>query len=63
MKRAVTRVELLVAITIIAILAALLLPVLSRAKSSAKRAVCISNIRQINLAVRLYVDEHEGAIP
>jgi len=62
MKRALTLIELLVVLAIIAILAALLLPVLSRAKVAARRTTCTSNIRQINLALRRYADDHEDAI-
>ncbi|HWD94778.1 MAG TPA: prepilin-type N-terminal cleavage/methylation domain-containing protein [Verrucomicrobiae bacterium] len=61
-REAFSLIELLVVIAIIAILAALLLPALSRAKSSAKRAACLSNARQINLAVHLYADEHGDAV-
>ena len=56
---AFTLIELLVVIAIIAILAALLLPALSRAKTSAKSAACKSNLRQIGIGLRLYVDEFE----
>jgi prepilin-type N-terminal cleavage/methylation domain-containing protein len=62
MKRAFTLIELVVVIAIIAILAALLLPALSRAKGAARRTTCISNARQINLALRLYADDHQDAI-
>ena len=60
---AFTLIELLVVIAIIAILAALLLPALARAKESARSAQCLSQMRQIGLAVRLYADDHEDQFP
>ncbi len=56
-------VELLVVIAIIAILAALLLPVLSRAKAQAQRATCISNLSQIALGMQIYSDEANDSAP
>jgi prepilin-type N-terminal cleavage/methylation domain-containing protein len=63
MKRAFTLPELLVVIAIIAILAALLFPVLSAAKARAQRTVCMSNLRQINSGVRMYCDDSSDATP
>jgi prepilin-type N-terminal cleavage/methylation domain-containing protein/prepilin-type processing-associated H-X9-DG protein len=58
-----TLIELLVVIAVIAILVALLLPVLSNAKAKAKRAACLNNLRQINLGVRMYSDDSNDASP
>jgi len=62
-RRAFTLVELLVVIAIIAILAALLLPALARAKESARSLQCLSQMRQLGLAVRLYADENGDEFP
>jgi len=60
---AFTLIELLVVIAIIAILAALILGPVSRSKEAAKGAVCISNLRQIGIALQLYVDSNNQRLP
>jgi prepilin-type N-terminal cleavage/methylation domain-containing protein len=62
-KRAFTLIELLVVIAIIAVLAALLLPALSRSKQMARRTACTSQLKQQFIAWRLYLDDHENRFP
>jgi prepilin-type N-terminal cleavage/methylation domain-containing protein/prepilin-type processing-associated H-X9-DG protein len=62
-RAAFTLIELLVVIGIIAVLAALLLPVLSRSKERAQRTYCASNLRQIALANFLFADDHDDTFP
>ena len=62
-RRGFTLIELLVVITIIAILAGILLPSLKRARESAKRAVCLNNMKQIGMALVMYINDIQKMPP
>lgn len=60
---AFTLVEMLVVIAVIAILAALLLPVIGRAKESAHATACLSNLHQVGIALQIYVSDNNNKMP
>ncbi|MGE0001703.1 MAG: prepilin-type N-terminal cleavage/methylation domain-containing protein [Fimbriimonadaceae bacterium] len=63
MRKAFTLIEVIVVVTIIAVLAAIIFPVFARAKASAKQASCISNLRQIAVALSSYMVDSDGVFP
>jgi prepilin-type N-terminal cleavage/methylation domain-containing protein/prepilin-type processing-associated H-X9-DG protein len=62
-RRAFTLIELLVVIAIIAILAAILFPVFAQARDKARQATCVSNMKQIGLAMNMYVQDYDETFP
>ena len=62
-RNAFTLIELLVVIAVIALLMAVLLPALQRARNQARKVMCQSNLRQFGTVLRMYVEDNEGRIP
>ena len=62
-RRAFTLVELLVVIGIISLLIGILLPALNKARESARQVQCLSNMRQISVAIISFANEHNGLMP
>ncbi|MFH1910322.1 MAG: prepilin-type N-terminal cleavage/methylation domain-containing protein, partial [bacterium] len=62
-KRGFTLIELLVVIAIIAILAAILFPVFAKAREKARQTSCLSNLKQIDLAVLQYAQDYDEMMP
>jgi prepilin-type N-terminal cleavage/methylation domain-containing protein len=61
--RAFTLIEMLVVMAVIAILAGMLLPALTRAKAQAKRVVCVNNLKQIGVSYRAWASDHDSKFP
>ena len=62
-RNAFTLIELLVVIAVIAILMAILMPALSRAREQGKRTACLNNLRQLTMGWILYADDNNDKIP
>jgi prepilin-type N-terminal cleavage/methylation domain-containing protein len=62
-KRGFTLIELLIVVAIISILTAILFPVFARARENARRASCLSNLKQLGLGVMMYVQDYDGIYP
>src|SRR5881394_2171061 len=62
-RRAFTLIELLVVIAIIAILAAILFPVFAQAREAARKASCVSNVRQLGLGWHMYSEDYDETFP
>src|SRR5258708_8935867 len=61
--RGFTLIELLVVIAVIAILAAMIFPVFAKARESGRRAACLSNLHQLNLAFAQYTQDYDELLP
>src|SRR5579862_7141729 len=62
-RNAFTLIELLVVIAIIAILAAILFPVFAQAREQARKTTCLSNVKQLNTGVQMYIQDYDETIP
>ena len=63
MRKGFTLIEILVVIAIIAILAAILFPVFSRARAKARQATCASNLKQLAMAMEMYTTDYDDTLP